>query len=192
LTHRLFIAIDPPPSIRSGVRRLQSRLAHLDLPVNWEDTDKLHLTLNFLGRIPDQNLGPITTTLTRVAAAMTQFSLEPMFLETLYQRHDNSIIYIGFAGDIDLLKKMQKSLSLSLSKLSLPQPRRFLPHLTIGRLKRTDPTLTKRYLDQIRAQNFRPLPVFTVDKIILYESFLTKAGSHYQKVREFMLKRANL
>ncbi|KKU55442.1 MAG: 2'-5' RNA ligase [Candidatus Amesbacteria bacterium GW2011_GWA2_47_11] len=185
MTHRLFIAIDPPPSIRSGVRRLQSRLAHLDLPVNWEDTDKLHLTLNFLGRIPDQNLGPITTTLTRVAAAMTQFSLEPMFLETLYQRHDNSIIYIGFAGDIDLLKKMQKSLSLSLSKLSLPQPRRFLPHLTIGRLKRTDPTLTKRYLDQIRAQNFRPLPVFTVDKIILYESFLTKAGSHYQKVREF-------
>ncbi|OGD06415.1 2'-5' RNA ligase [Candidatus Amesbacteria bacterium RIFOXYB1_FULL_47_13] len=187
MTRRLFIAITPPQVILDSLGEFQLQLQSLNLPVDWEPREKLHITLNFLGRVADDDFTPVIRNLAAFARSRTGLSLTPMFLETLYQRHDNSLIYIGFSGDLKQLRQMQKSLSLSLSQLSFPQPRRFLPHLTIGRLKRTDPTTTKKYMDLIRPREFIPLPAFTVDSLALYQSFLSRAGSHYQRLRTFTL-----
>ncbi|HJZ05688.1 2'-5' RNA ligase [Candidatus Amesbacteria bacterium RIFCSPHIGHO2_01_FULL_48_32] len=186
MKHRLFIALDLPETTLENVVVLQTSLSRLNLPVDWEKPQKMHLTLNFLGRVEEKDIPLVEKTLNRVVSSYPPLTLTPHFLETLYQRHEPSLIYLA-ASSPELLD-FQKSLSLSLSKIKFPQPIRFLPHITIGKLRRQDPALTKRYLGQIDDYEFSPLPKFTVDHITLYESFLSRSGSTYQKKARFMLQ----
>lgn len=192
MKYRLFIAADPPAAAKESIIRIQDQLSRSPYPVLWESSDKLHLTLNFIGATPPENLAEINRIVSSTASRFAPFTLTPAFLETLYQRHEQSLIYLGFSGDIQKLRDLQSSLSLSLTQISIPQPRRFLPHLTIGRLKRTDPPTTKRFLDQMRDLPFTPLPAFQITAITLYRSFLSRQGSTYQKLATFPLQLGNL
>jgi RNA 2',3'-cyclic 3'-phosphodiesterase len=188
LKQRLFIALDPPDDLRQEIVDLQSRLDQLRLPLRFEPAEKLHLTLNFLGEVDKSFTSDIGTALKSVASEFSPFILTPAFLETLYQRHDNSLVYLGFTGDVDILKKLQSGLKACLSGMHLPQPKRFLPHITLGKMIKTDPVLTKSALDKVRDFKIRPLSEFTIDHLTLYESLLSKEGSHYRRLRRFMLK----
>jgi 2'-5' RNA ligase len=119
---------------------------------------------------------------------VTSFSLTPYFLETLYKRHEHSLVYLGLQGDVNHLKDLQKSMGNLLSDYKLPAQTKFLPHITIGRLKRDDPVNTKFFLGKIDEVEIPPLSNFTVDHITLYESFVSSTGSHYQKIGQFALE----
>ena len=187
MKQRLFIALDPTEDLRQEIVDLQSRLEKLRLPVLFQPAEKLHLTLNFLGAVDESAVGNLGAAVRTATSGISSFSLTPAFLETLYQKHDNSIIYLGFSGDISHLKNLQSELKKYLADLHFAQPKRFLPHITIGKFKKTDPVLTKSYMDQIRDFDFYPLSAFIIDHVILYESLLSKAGSHFRRLRRFPL-----
>lgn len=189
MKHRVFIAVDVPEALHPHITQLQSDLETLHLPVSWELPQKLHLTLNFLGRLETAMLAQLALQLRGIAQNTNRFLLTPAFLETLYRRHDRSLIYLGFLKSSILpLLTLQKSLNQALALLSLPQQTRFLPHIALGQLRRTDPTFTKRYLDLVSQFDFRPLPSFSVDHITLYESLLSHSGSQYRQIQHHMLK----
>lgn len=182
MKHRLFVAIDVPST---EIVALQSKLDQLRLPVIWEKPEKIHLTLNFLGRVTPDQLHPVSRAVSQVVKTYNHLTIELLFLETLYQRHDQTLIYLS-AFSPDLIP-LQKSLSQALNDIS-PQPRRFLPHITIGKIKRTDPATTKRVIDVISNFDYQPLSPFVADHLTLYESFLSAKGSTYQKIGQFMIK----
>ncbi len=188
MKHRLFFAIDLPDPCRSAVVDLQTRLDRLGLPVMWEEPAKLHLTLHFLGPTPQEQINSFTPGLQKLARSAPAFSLTPYFLETLYRRHEASLVYIGMEGDLTALKNLHKSLAGLLSGYQLPAQNRFFPHITIGRLRRDDPVTTKNFLSRIDAVDIQPLPSFLVDHLTLYESDLSPAGSHYQKIGQYGLE----
>jgi len=188
LTHRLFIAIDLPPDQRSLVSGTIDTLAASGLPVKWEPSDQLHITLNFLGRLDDSAQAALRSRLPAVTSLTAPFSLRFYFLEALYRRHIGSLVYLAPTGDLDALLALQKSLASLLTDMSIPQPTRFTPHLLLGRLIKADPVSTKSTLDRISDLEFTPLPPFTVSAITLYESFLTKAGAYHQKIGHYGLK----
>ena len=187
MKHRLFIAIDLPDACVAQIVSLQDRLARLVLPVVWEKPEKLHLTLNFIGRVTHEQLALIKRLVKPVAASHPQFDLQFPHLETLYKRHENSLIYLSPAKNPALLS-LQSSLTQVLTNATFPQPLRFLPHVTIGRLDRTDPPTTKAALDKVNGFPYHPLDGFPVDHLTLYESYVSKLGSHYQKLAPFMLQ----
>lgn len=156
-------------------------------PVVWEPSAKLHLTLNFLGELPDEAIARLYKKLSPVIAAFPAFSLTPTFLETLYHRHEPSLIYLAPRGDISILTDLQKAIRQALNDLRLPQTSRFMPHIVVGRLKRTDPVATKTYLDQLGTYEPASFSPFSISRITLYESHLTKVGSFYQRVHSFAL-----
>jgi len=169
LKHRLFTAITLPEAVSLEIARLQKDLDRLKLPVVWDNT--FHLTLNFLGQVTDSDTGTIKNLL---------------YLDTLYSRHDPTILYLTLAKSDDLIQ-LQASLSSSFSSIT-PQPRKFLPHITIGKFKRTDPVTTKHFIDLVSdfaTPEFSEIPV---DKIILYESLPSKVGTTYRQISQFMLQ----
>lgn len=184
MKHRLFTAIDLPETSLPEVLALQIQLDKLRLPVIWEK--HLHLTLNFLGSVADDQVGIIKNLVTKAVQPFTNFILQPLYLETLYSRHDPTILYLSLAKSEELTE-LQASLSSTLNEIT-PQPRRFLPHLTIGRLSRTDPVSTKRFMDIISDFPAPPFSEILVDKVILYKSLLSKPASIHQKIAQFMLE----
>jgi len=157
----------------------------LRLPIIWEKPEKIHLTLNFLGRVSSDQLGGVSGAIKSATRSYNNLTISLPFLETLYQRHDQTLLYL--AAMSPGLVPLQKSLCDGLDSIKFPQPRRFLPHVTIGKLKRTDPTTTKSVIDAISNFDYTPLPSFEVDHLTLYESHLSSKGSTYQKVSNFRL-----
>ena len=184
MKHRLFIAIDIPST---EIVTLQSRLDRLHLPLVLEPPEKLHITLHFLGSIPADQISSIKTLMGKIVLRYSSFSLQPTFLETLYRRHAPSLVYLGLTDDLDVLKDLQKSLSLPLSKLLLPHQERFFPHVTIAKFKPDDPVQIKNFLSKISDFEFSPLTPFVVSRVTLYESHLSRTGSHFQKISQFSL-----
>jgi RNA 2',3'-cyclic 3'-phosphodiesterase len=185
LKHRLFVAIDIPTELFSQIHSLQSRIDKLKLPVTWQPQEKIHLTTNFLGDIADETFQSVRNAIKAAIVNTPPFQLTPYFLETLYSRHEPAKIYLAPSGDIDILTALQSQLNFEFAARQLPQQPRFLPHITIGHLKKADPTTTKSFLDELSRLEFSPLTTFTVDHITLYESLISQAGSHFQRVSTF-------
>lgn len=177
MKHRLFIAIDLAVATLGEVVALQSQLDKLKLPIIWEKHP--HLTLNFLGKADPKQVVPLIP-------PFHPFTLQPLYLETLYSRHEPTILYLSLAKSEELFE-LQGSISSSISSIT-PQPRRFLPHITLGHLKRTDPVSTKRYMDILSDFESPQFSSFTVDKIALYQSLISQAGTTYQKLATFVLQ----
>lgn len=177
MNHRLFIAIDLPEATHGEIAVLQPQLEKLNLPVVWEKYP--HLTLNFLGKADPKLVVPLIP-------PFHPITLQPLYLETLYSRHEPTIIYLSLAKSEDLLQ-LQASLSSSLGPIT-PQPRKFLPHITIARLKRSDPVSTKRFMGIVSDFESPQFSPFTVDKLVLYQSLITHTGTTYQKLATFMLE----
>lgn len=187
MKHRLFVAIDIPSEVRAEVVKLQQTLGKLNMPVSWQEPNKLHLTLNFLGEIETDKLHEVSNIVRQTAKSFSAFSLAPAFLETLYKRHDPSLVYLGFSGDIDVLKELQSTLADAFNEFELPQAEKFLPHVKVGQLLRTDPPTTKNFLDKVSSFDFSPLSSFEVREIYIFRSFVSKAGSHFERILHFNL-----
>ncbi len=166
---------------------MQKKLEKLDLPVVWEKPEKLHLTLNFIGVVQDREMSKVLQGLDKTISGFPPITLRPQFLETLYNRHEPSLIYYMPTGDVDKLKDLQARTTQLLNSIDFPQRSRFLPHLTIGRFKRTEPTFTKYAMDQVAKQEMPGLSEFTVDRITLFNSLVSRAGSQYARMGEFTL-----
>ncbi len=188
MKHRLFVAIDLTSTLGPDVVILQQKLAKLNMPVEWQEMNKLHLTLNFLGEIENSKLHEVSSLVRKVIKRHSRFMLNPSFLETLYKRHDPSLVYLGVSGDVDQLKELQEDLSNEFNSIKMPQSEKFLPHITVGKLLRTDPTTTKSFLDKISNFDFSPLPEFEVSEICIYRSFVSRSGSHYERILHFVLE----
>ena len=59
---RLFIAIELPTSVRAELASLQSRLQHEPAlkNVRWVSPNNIHLTLKFLGNVPQPRVPALT------------------------------------------------------------------------------------------------------------------------------------
>lgn len=188
MKHRLFISLDLPDPIRHEIAALQTRLDALHLPLRLEEPEKLHLTLNFIGAFDKDATNNLAKNINEITSSHSQFKLRPFFLETLYQKHVGSLVYLGITGDLSALTDLQSQISEYLGSKFIAQPRRFLPHITIAKVIKADPVLTKSILDSVRELKFSPLPEFTVDHVSLNQSLLSRNGSTYRHLRLFMLK----
>jgi 2'-5' RNA ligase len=188
LKHRLFFAISLPETTQTAITRLYPALESVYPHLVFEPPEKLHITMNFLGRQEQEQIPQINKIGLNTTAQVPSFELTPSFLDCMYKKHAGSYVYLGLSGDLDTLKHIHKSLSLLLSDLNIPQAHRFFPHITIARFKKTDPVSLKSAMDKIDELEFTPLQSFLVEKLTLYESLLSQKGSHYRVVGEYLLK----
>lgn len=187
MKHRLFAAIDLPDQVASRVVRLQTELDKLGVPIVWEKPKQLHLTLVFMGRLPDEDAARVRGMLVNTARAFRSHTLRIGDLDTLYNRHELSILFLQIIDLEGELVSLQKELARRVDEVT-PQPRqKFMPHITIGRIRKSDPTQVKHQLDKLADVEIDSLGEFTVDKVHLYESFLSKSGASYIKLASFNL-----
>lgn len=133
---RVFVAISPPEETKNAVGQLIDGLRK-DFPqVKWEDPEKLHLTLAFLGMLAEEKVNTLKDVLREVAPNFKSFELELTELSYFYKKHDDSIIYLDVVDRSGELKEFYRSLRKALLARDIFLPDRVDPHITIGRVKR--------------------------------------------------------
>ncbi len=84
---RLFVALEPPEPVRRRIAALQARLRrdagrHAD-EVRWVPPENVHLTLQFLGSVPEGRLPEVLAAVVGAAAASRPLRLLVPLLSSL-------------------------------------------------------------------------------------------------------------
>ncbi|HZM76270.1 MAG TPA: RNA 2',3'-cyclic phosphodiesterase [Candidatus Limnocylindrales bacterium] len=160
---RLFIAIFPPPA---AIAHLKAAMSTLDIKLS--DPGRWHLTLAFLGEVPEA--GPAT-------AALTEAELNPIgTLEIRGGGKFGTVLWAGVEGDLEALTRLTRSIRRSLrAKRVPPDDKKFRPHLTLAR--RTQPGQMAEALKLLRNYDG---PIWHAHEAVLVRSELGAHPSYHQ------------
>jgi 2'-5' RNA ligase len=188
---RAFVALPMPGEVQRYLHALQRRMANAaPYAVRWVDAGAMHLTLKFLGDIPEAQVPDIAAVIQRAAAAAAPLRLPLVTVGCFPAPHNPRVIWAGLGGDVVRLRDLQRVVDDGLTALGFaPETREFEPHITLGRVRDTTPPDDVGSLARMLAQppSFSGAPAATVDRIVLVKSTLTPAGSVYEHLVEARL-----
>ena len=72
---RAFIAITPPTTLQQTMAEVRQVFQRLSLPWRWVTPDHIHLTLRFLGNMPDESVTSLLQAMEQAAQGQTAFPL---------------------------------------------------------------------------------------------------------------------
>ncbi|UCD27473.1 MAG: RNA 2',3'-cyclic phosphodiesterase [Planctomycetota bacterium] len=175
---RCFLAIELPSAIRDRLRDLQKKIGSLGRAVRWTRVENIHLTLKFLGEVPDDKVPEICDAAVEVAAGFESFDLEIGGTGCFPPGGAARIVWVGMPNPPQMLLDCQRVCEESYAKLGFKKENRpFKPHLTIGRVKNFSASADIRAaVDQM--QEFTA-GRFTVDELVMFQSILKPQGPTY-------------
>jgi 2'-5' RNA ligase len=136
---RLFVALNFPPHVRQALWQATAPLRDLALPVKWVRPEGVHLTLKFLGEVPEERDGELRAALGRAAAGARALTLQLGGAEgfgAFPSATRPRVVWVGIAAE-PALEILQHRVEQEFAPLGFPtEARPFRPHLTLGRAAR--------------------------------------------------------
>jgi len=179
-TIRTFIAVEVSDEVRRLAGRLVERLARSQADVKWVEAHNLHLTLKFLGDVPDARTAEVCQAVAEVSRQIPGFVISLCGAGAFPNAGRPRTIWMGVDRGREQLAELHRGIDAALAKLGFPADgRRFHPHLTLGRVRRGGPAM--RELGRLIQENERFDGATTeVVTVTVFASFLDKSGPTYQ------------
>ncbi len=176
---RLFVALALPDELRRRMTLLATGVRQ----ARWVDIENLHLTLRFIGDTREDRIEDIGRALERVRA--DAFELVFSGVGHFESRRRVRALWVGVDANPSLIA-LQARIEAALMRAGCaPDGRRFVPHVTLARLKAAPPSHVGGWLEANSL--FRADPV-AVSDFTLFESHLGHGGAHYRPLGEFPLQ----
>lgn len=182
---RAFIAIEIPAEVRDVLAACCAELAKLPATASWTKPGNIHLTLKFLGEIPEESQSSIHQAMQRAATGIGSFGLKLQGLGAFPNLRRPRVLWAGLGGEVEAAKDLQSRLEEECSKIGLPRDdKKFSPHLTLARLKEVhDP---RRWTQGVEAYRIAEKS-FQVAALKLFRSELHPQGAQYTVLAEAQL-----
>jgi len=178
---RAFIAIAVPESVLKSCQDIVVQLRGLNLQGRFAKTPSIHLTLQFLGNIEEDQIVGIAQVLEQAGKEIAPFELVVGRLGVFPQLANPRVVWIG-AEPVDGLMRLQSKIQRGLEPLGLPREKRdFHPHLTLFRLKSRKNLGPLTEFLQAEGPH-QQAGVIQAEQIHLYQSILKPQGAEYLKL----------
>lgn len=174
---RLFTGIELPEEIREDLGDLEHPLPG----ARWIDMDDLHLTLRFVGDIDKRTANEFAEFLAGID--VSAFPMRLVGLGTFGGREPR-ILWAGVEAGEELERLARANERAARNAGLDPAARAFKPHITLARLKNSQPERLARYLQ--KHGGFRTEP-FYVTHFTLFSSKPVTGGGPYLVEEEFPL-----
>ena len=164
---RVFIAINLPEDIRKELAGYKEKWP--ELPIRWTKPENLHITLDFIGYVADEELLEVCKKTKEIADKHNFFEIK------LFK-----ICYgpLGFRSG--QTPRMIWAIGEKIKELNLS------PHITLGRIRKWE---WQRIEPEERPSIDEEIDLsFSVDSIELMESVLKKGGPEYTILESYNLK----
>ena len=184
---RSFLAFDIPNAMKKELAGIIKVLMPKAKGIKWVNPKNIHCTMKFFGDVEEGLfLDGIAQTITRELKSQAPFSFHGIGLGVFPNWRYPRVIWAGLTGDTEAAASLHARLEPAFEKYNIPSDNRraFRLHLTIGRVKSKlkDPEPLMSFVEK---QVDRTLGEFTVDRLVLYKSVLTKEGPIYTPLKEF-------
>ncbi len=179
---RLFVAVDVPQEIKNAVEtNVVDVLRPIVQGARWTRPEGRHLTLEFLGETPEEQLKETVRALRRSANKHTPF--ETAFAEVggFPNIKRPRVMWLGLGPGIDEMRSLAADVERELTPLGFdPETRDFTPHYTLARFARP------RAIGEVPEVRI-PTNEFAVDELVLFRSQLHPKGARYTALERIPL-----
>jgi RNA 2',3'-cyclic 3'-phosphodiesterase len=184
---RSFLAFDLPAAMRDSVSQVSSELRPLLPRARWIRAENIHLTVVFLGQVPESSMEAITGVAKRVCDRYGAFDIALKSMGVFSGIRNPRVLWVGLQADFERMSDFRNALQKKLSVFGVREEKRpFRPHLTLcrfGKGTRGGAPLAKIL------ETYRDLsgPFHRVQELFLFRSDLTSKGSIYTRLAQWPL-----
>ncbi|MBM4332559.1 MAG: RNA 2',3'-cyclic phosphodiesterase [Deltaproteobacteria bacterium] len=184
---RSFIAIEIPQPLKVKMEDLLKKLRRTEADVKWVRPASIHLTLKFLGSVPEEMLKKIALAISPVVASGEPFALHVQGLGCFPSSRNPRVIWLGINQGAEQVSSLQRAIEKQTAELSFPpETRPFTPHLTIGRVR--SPKSKNFLMQEIEANKDVEIGAFQAKEVFLIKSELNPSGAIYTKLHAFPMR----
>jgi len=178
---RLFVALTPPPEVQRVVWEAFAPLRSRTVPVKWVRPEGIHLTLKFLGEVPEDRSPELAAAMAQAVAGARPISLVVRGAGAFPDPERPRVFWAGVEPD-PAIEILQDRVERMFSPLGFPtEARAFRPHLTMGRAGRRARPRDFAGIDRV-LENLAVEAAGLLDHVELVQSVLREEGPVYHRI----------
>lgn len=179
---RVFFGLEIPAEIKQRLLQVRTEVAG----AKWQSTERMHLTLLFLGNLEDERLLAVREVARDIA--LKAFELNIVGLGGFGQPHTPDYLWASVQPEAPVAI-LYSAIKNQVESLGLHTERRaYRPHLTLARFNR-EPGSVAHVLSEYREAKFGS---FQVSEFVLFETQPSAAGSVYRVLERYPLSHSTV
>lgn len=176
---RLFAGLALPPDLCEELARLQGGIPD----ARWTAPENFHITLTFIGEVPEETVEDVDDALASVYAPA--FDLHISGIGSFAQGNDLKVIWLGL-GESAALHALKHRVDDALARYAIPfEKRKYVPHITLARFRHMPDE--QKTIDFMQAHENIETGAFPVDEFVLYRSASGKNRPVYEPLEYYPL-----
>ena len=177
---RSFVALELSDEVRERLTELLKRLRQTNAAVKWVEPENLHLTLKFLGGVPEGQIEAIVEALRTIAQATEPFPFTVKGVGGFPDLRRPRVLWVGVEPTPPLMR-LQQIVEQAMERLGFPpEERTYHPHITLGRVKAmVGLEKVRAILNEYIGITFGSVPV---KHMTLFRSDLSREGPTYTPI----------
>jgi 2'-5' RNA ligase len=166
---RLFTGVEIPPDVAQVLAMLRGGLPG----ARWITPENYHLTLRFIGDVDDVTAQEVASMLGRVRRGAFEVHLEG--LASFGGRKPRAVV--ANVAPVQALLEVQAEHERLMQRIGLePEGRKYLPHVTLARLRDSS---SSQVADYLSARGYFRTAAFPVSRFVLFSSRASVGGGPY-------------
>jgi len=184
---RSFLAFELPIEIKEIVARVSGEIRRYHLDVRWVKVDNIHLTVVFMGDIHTEELKSIKERVKKSCFKYAPFEISLQGVGFFPNRRNPQVLWLGLNGALERISFFRNSLQKGLKSFGVKQEkRRFKPHLTLGRFRKSKgrDSLPDELITRYK---YPASPICPLNELVLFKSELQPGGAVHTKLESWRL-----
>ena len=182
---RSFLAFELPGPVETVLSETLGKLKESGLDVRWTAVEKIHLTVVFLGDVPEERIDFIKQAAGEVCACHDPFTFAVKGLGIFGPPRRPRVVWAGLSGETSRMALFKRDLLEVLAPVGIkPDARPFRPHLTLGRFRSGGCGNILHCFDPIESDECR------LGDLVLFKSELTPRGAVYTVLGRMPMREA--
>ena len=185
MSQRLFVAVDLPDDARARIAAALGDLRaglyehDLDAAFRWVAVENLHLTLRFLGNVPDDDAARVKAAM-RAPIDQPPVAMTLSGLATFPPRGRPRVLHVALTAGVEPLRRLRDAVDARLAPLCRweAETRPFAPHLTLARARDRAKFFPVEF-SRLIAEAAWPAVSFTAGHATLFSSRTLPSGPEY-------------
>ena len=184
---RLFIALDIPNEIRERLNQYVDRVRQFAPDARWARIESLHVTLKFIGEVPDAKVQEIKTALATVKAEPFQVEFKDI---GFFPNPRSARVFWAGVSATEALPQLAGAVEQAVEKLGIPREKRaYHAHLTLARAPEgaASKHCFRLLQEKLAAEEPPQFGTMSAQEFFLYQSQIMRGGARYTRLQRFPL-----
>ena len=179
---RAFLSLNLEKPLKIKIAEIQKELQETlsGYKIKWENQEKFHLTLRFLGDLDENQLGEIKEGLEKSHHGFMQLEFHSDGIGFFPNPRKPNVVFVALREDGNNSDKLVEEIDKVITKSGIKPDKKFVAHITLGRFRREN----RKSADADKLIEFEPFDV-NFDSYYLMESVLDYRGSKYHEIKKY-------